>query len=81
MLARPDDYKKAIRNAITARDFKEKQKWTQEALRLMTDKYALLLVPCTYSDFGASHPYMRNHGWFATPNTCWWTPEDVWLDN
>ena len=47
----PDDYVKAIKNAITAPDFETKQKWTQEAMKLMIDKYCLQIVLLCPSDF------------------------------
>jgi ABC-type transport system substrate-binding protein len=79
MLA-PDDYQKALKNAIAAPDFKGKQKWTQEAMKLMIDKYCLRIVFCSRSDFAVKQPYLHNHGFFETPNTAWWTPEDAWLE-
>jgi ABC-type transport system substrate-binding protein len=76
----PPDYSKAIQNTITAPDFEAKQKYTQEAMKLMFDKYALLIVFCSQPEIGANQTYLRNHGFYATPNTAWWTPEDAWLD-
>jgi hypothetical protein len=46
----------------------------------MTDKYCLLLVFVCISDIAASKPYVHNHGFFQTPNSSWWTPEDTWLE-
>ena len=37
----PDDYKQAVQNALSAPDFETKQKYTREALKLFTDKYAI----------------------------------------
>jgi len=76
----PDDYVNAILKAITAPNFNEKQKWIQEAMKLMIDKYCLRIVFCSRSDFAISQPYVRNHGFLETPDVAWWTPEDVWLE-
>ena len=76
----PDDYLKAIQNAITAQDFKTKQKWIQEVMKLMTDKYCLSIVLFCPSSAIVSQPYLHNHGLYETPNNGLWTPEDAWLD-
>jgi ABC-type transport system substrate-binding protein len=79
-MAVPADYLKAIENGISAKDFKSKQKWTQEALKLQTDKYCLLLNLFVVREFGAQQPYIHNHGFLGNPNTGLWTPEDAWMD-
>ena len=76
----PDDYAKAIRNAIAAPDFETKQKWVQEVMKLIVDKYCLRTVFCSRKDFAISQPYLHNHGFYETPNTAWWVPEDAWLE-
>ena len=43
-MAVPEEYEKAVENAITAPDFKTKQKWTQTALKLEIDKYCIRTV-------------------------------------
>ena len=75
----PDDYLKAIQNAITAPDFEIKQKWIQEVMKLMIDKYCLQIVLFCPSDFAVSQTRLHNHGFYETPNTAWWTPEEAWL--
>jgi peptide/nickel transport system substrate-binding protein len=75
----PSDYLKAIENGIKAKDFKTKQKYTQEALKLQTDKYCLLLNLFVVREFAAQHPYVHDHGFLGNPNTGLWTPEDAWL--
>jgi hypothetical protein len=75
----PDDYKKAIQNAVTAPDFDAKQKYAQEAQKLMIDKYALMIMLSAGSDSAASHQRVKNHGFMATPNTGQWSPEDAWI--
>ena len=79
MLA-PDDYVRAIKNGVTAPDFETKQKWTQEAMKLMIDKYCLQIAIFSRSDLGVSRSSLHNHGFCGTPNTTFWTPEDTWLD-
>jgi ABC-type transport system substrate-binding protein len=76
----PDDYLKAIQNAINAPDFETKQKWTQEVMKLMIDKYCLHIILCCLPFNAVSQPYLHNHGFYETPNTAWWTPEEAWLE-
>jgi hypothetical protein len=79
-MAVPPDYLKAIRDGIEAKDFASKQKFTQEALKLQTDKYYLLLNLFVANEFGAQQPYVHNHGYLGNPNTGLWTPEEAWMD-
>ncbi|MDD1753496.1 MAG: ABC transporter substrate-binding protein [Methanotrichaceae archaeon] len=76
----PEDYDKAVKNAITAPDFETKQKWVQEAMKLMIDKYCLKIILYSPSAAVVSQPYLHNHGFFETPNSGLWTPEDAWLE-
>jgi peptide/nickel transport system substrate-binding protein len=76
----PDDYVSAIQKAISASDFKTKQKWTQEALKLMADKYRLQIFLLARRDFAVSRPAIHNHGIAETPSTGQWTPEDAWVE-
>jgi len=76
----PDDYLRAIQNAITAPDFETKQKYTQEALKLMIDKYCLMIVQFGLSEFAVSKAHVHNHGYCETPTTNLGTPEDTWLE-
>jgi peptide/nickel transport system substrate-binding protein len=75
----PTDYSEAIQKAMTAPDFKIKQKWTHEAMKLMIDKYCLTIPLFAVSDFAVSKPYVRDHGFLETPNVGSWRPEDAWL--
>jgi peptide/nickel transport system substrate-binding protein len=75
----PPDYLTAIKNGIEAKDFKSKQKYTHEVIKLMTDKYCLLLTLFVVSEFGAQQPYVHNHGFLGTANMALWTPEDAWV--
>jgi peptide/nickel transport system substrate-binding protein len=75
----PSDYGEAIQKAMAAPDFKVKQKWAQEAMKLMIDKYCLTLPLFSVSDFAVNKPYVRNHGFLETPNVGAWRPEDAWL--
>jgi hypothetical protein len=79
-MAVPEEYKKAVEGAIAAPDFKTKQKWTQTALKLEIDKYCIRAVFTSRPDFAVGKKTLHNHGFFATPNTAWWTPEDAWME-
>ena len=79
-MAVPGDYLNAIQKAITAPDFKAKQKWTREALKLMADKHCLQIMLLCRIESAASQKYLHNHGFNGTPNTAWWTPEEAWLE-
>jgi hypothetical protein len=79
-MAFPEEYLKAVRNAITAPDFETKQKWTQEAIKLMIDKYCLQIMIFFPPEFAVSQKYLHDHGVYETPNTIAWTPEDAWLE-
>ena len=76
----PEDYLKAIQNAITAPNFETKQKWSREVMKLMIDKYCLQIVLFCRLDLAVSQTYLHNHGFLETPNTAWWTPEDAWVE-
>jgi ABC-type transport system substrate-binding protein len=76
----PSDYLKAIQNAVTAPDFETKQKWVQEVMKLMVDKYCLLITLYCPTEFAVSQKYVHNHGLEETPNSILWTPEDVWME-
>jgi ABC-type transport system substrate-binding protein len=79
-MALPDDYLKAIQKALTAPTEQAKQKSIQEIMKLMVDKYALMIFMWCPSEFAISQKYVHNHGYMETPNTALWTPEEVWLD-
>jgi peptide/nickel transport system substrate-binding protein len=79
-MAVPEDYAKAIQNAINAQDFKAKQKWTREAMKLMIDKYALQTTLLCRMDFAVSTKKVHNHGNNTTPNNGFWTPEETWME-
>jgi peptide/nickel transport system substrate-binding protein len=76
----PADYAAAIKNAISAPDFKTKQKWTKDAMKLMADKYCLQLMIFKRYNAAVSQKYVHSHGFYETPNEASWTPEDVWMD-
>jgi peptide/nickel transport system substrate-binding protein len=76
----PDDYAKAIEKAIAAPDFKTKQKWTQEVMKLMTDKYSLQITLLCRSDFAVGAKNVHDHGFSSTPDNGFWTPEKVWME-
>jgi peptide/nickel transport system substrate-binding protein len=79
----PDDYLKAIKNAIGAVDFKVRQKSAQEAIKLMIDKYCLMTPIHSWSIPSTSQKYVHNHGLFGfngNPNIGQWMPEEAWMD-
>lgn len=76
----PDDYVKAIQDAIPAPDFATKQKLMQEVMKLMVDKYCLMIMINVPVEFIAIAPYVHNSGLLGVPYTPLWTPEDTWLD-
>jgi peptide/nickel transport system substrate-binding protein len=76
----PEDYNNALQNAVIAPDFKSKQKWAREAMRLMVDKYCLGIMLFCSPDSVVAQPYVHNHGFMQTPHTGLWTPEDAWLE-
>ena len=79
MLA-PDDYKQAVTNAVTAADFATKQKWTQEAVRLFIDKYALAIPFYHPNRVVVEQPYVHGTGLYSVATDSQWTPEDAWMD-
>jgi peptide/nickel transport system substrate-binding protein len=76
----PDDYAQTIRDAVAAPNFKIKQQWTWEALKLMIDKYAMTIPIYFNPDFTAKKGIVHNDGMCATPHTGLWTPEDAWIE-
>jgi len=79
MLA-PEDYKQAVIKAVTASDFSTKQKWTQEALKLLIDKYALIIPFYHPNRVVVEKSYVHNTGLFTVATDSQWTPEDSWLE-
>jgi len=79
MLA-PDDYKEAIKNAVGAPDLESKNKWTQRALKLMTDKYCLSLFWFFEEVSLVHHKYVHDIGLYKVPSGNQWTPEDAWME-
>jgi peptide/nickel transport system substrate-binding protein len=79
MLA-PDDYKQAIKNAVTAPDLDSKNRWTQRALKLMTDKYCLSLFWFFEETTLVHQKYVHDVGLYRVPSGNQWTPEDAWME-
>ncbi len=76
----PDDYKEAIKNAVAAPDLETKNRWTQRALKLMTDKYCLSLF-WYFEDTSLVHQkYVHDIGFYKVPSGNQWTPEDAWME-
>jgi ABC-type transport system substrate-binding protein len=76
----PDDYLRTIQNAINAPDFETKQKWVQETMKLMIDKYCLQIPIYCPLDFAISRTQVHNHGVMENPDNGIWTPEDAWAE-
>jgi peptide/nickel transport system substrate-binding protein len=76
----PEDYLKAIKNAVTAPDFNTEKKWVHEIQRLLVDKYALQIPIAARYAFVAAKPTVHSHGILANLGTGLWTPEETWLD-
>ena len=74
----PDDYMKAVKNAITV-PANKKVEATKEAMKLLTEKHVLLIVFSTMPDAAVSRTSIRDHGLYGNPNPGWWTPEDAWI--
>jgi peptide/nickel transport system substrate-binding protein len=79
-MAIPNDYATAVQKAITASDFKAKQKYTREAMKLMVDKYCMLIPLVSRRDIAVSRKGVHNHGFCESPNNGLWTPEDTWIE-
>lgn len=75
----PEDYAKALAHAISAPDFETKQKSVQEVMKLMIDKYCLMI--CIGAEYKSvvNQSAVRATGLIQTPNEPEWTPEDAWL--
>jgi len=79
-MMKPDDYVKAISNAIAAPDYKTKQKWVQEVMKLITEKYCLMITLFGPTELAVGHTFVHDHGFLAYPDTKAWTPEKAWKD-
>ncbi|MBI5439890.1 MAG: ABC transporter substrate-binding protein [Deltaproteobacteria bacterium] len=77
-MACPDDYNAALGQALAAKDFETKKKWTWEAQKLLVDKYALFNFAYNVPRMNAFHQEVRDTGFGATTDTQW-TPEDAWI--
>jgi peptide/nickel transport system substrate-binding protein len=77
-MLKPDDYSQAIANAITAKDFQSKQKYVQEAISLMVDKYCLWQY--TYIPWNIYVSTTKVHDTSLGTLNTWWTPENAWVE-
>ena len=75
----PEDYLEAVQNGVSAPNFKSKQKWVQQADKLMIDKYALVIPIFSISDYAVSKPTVHDHG-IAVTQSHLWTPENAWIE-
>jgi len=76
----PEDFRKAIQSAVSAPDFKTKQKWIQDVMSLMIDKYCLQLMLYVRQDFAAFSKKIHDTGFHATADATAWTPENAWKE-
>ncbi|HEX2966670.1 MAG TPA: ABC transporter substrate-binding protein [Syntrophorhabdaceae bacterium] len=76
----PADYSTAVQKAITAPNFKTKQKYTGEAMKLMIDKYCMVVPLVSRRDIAVTRKGVQNHGFCESPNNGLWTPEAVWIE-
>jgi peptide/nickel transport system substrate-binding protein len=80
LMSAPDDYVKALKDSVGARDTRGKTKAIQTAMRLMIDKYALTIPLYFMPDYVPANKKVHNHGMLGTPQTGLWTPEDAWIE-
>jgi ABC-type oligopeptide transport system substrate-binding subunit len=76
----PPDYVEAIQKAISAPNFELKRKYTQEAMKLMIDKYCLQIPIYCPTDPIVTQPYVHSHGAGASAANALWTPEEAWKE-
>ena len=76
----PDDYLKAVHEAVSAPNQKSKTKAIQTAMKLMIDKYALAIPLFFMPDNVGANKKLHDHGMMATPNIGLWTPESAWME-
>jgi peptide/nickel transport system substrate-binding protein len=73
-----DDYEALLVKASTAPNFEAKKKFTLEAQKLLTDKYALINFFYTFPRMNSFYKNVRDAGIGDTIDTQW-APEDAWL--
>jgi peptide/nickel transport system substrate-binding protein len=76
----PLDFSAAVQKAVTAPDFKTKQRWTQEAIKLMTDKYCILNFLLKEPVSAVAKKNVHSHGFIEFADETRWTPEDAWVE-
>jgi peptide/nickel transport system substrate-binding protein len=80
-MLQPEDYVAAVDSAITAADFASKQQYCQEAMKLMFDKYCLVLTISSTADFCGTQARVHNIGLCQTSaDTSFWPFQDIWLE-
>lgn len=79
MMLVPEDYVNTVKGGVTATDFKAKQKMVHTAMKLMVDKYALIVPLFSITDTTVTAPTVHAHGMTATQSNLW-TPENVWIE-
>jgi ABC-type transport system substrate-binding protein len=76
-MAVPEDYAKAVKDALAAPDFDTKQKLTKQALKIFVDKYCNIIFINFQFRYYANAKYVNNSGFGTT--VIYWNPEEVWL--
>jgi peptide/nickel transport system substrate-binding protein len=79
-MAISSDYATAVQKAITATNFKAKQKYIKEAMKLMVDKYCMVVPIVSRRDIAVNRKGVHNHGFCEGPNNGLWTPEVTWIE-
>jgi len=76
----PDDYRKAVLDAVRATDFGTKKKSVRRAMKLFTDKYCLTLNIYSQNFYWVERVPVHNYGINETTNQMQWTPESTWFE-
>ena len=75
------DYIDLVNKAVTATKFEDKQNFTRQAIKLLTDKYCASNMWFFTHDAAVSQKYVHDTGLFATVGSNnMWTPYTAWMD-
>jgi peptide/nickel transport system substrate-binding protein len=76
----PEDFIQALKMATAASNQEDKQKYTQEASKLMIDKYCLITPIYVNYQLFAGTKAVHDHGILNVADINAFTPETAWLD-
>jgi peptide/nickel transport system substrate-binding protein len=76
----PDDYRKAVLDAVQATKFENKKKAIHRAMKLFIDKYCLTLNIYSQNFYWVERVPVKNFGINETTNQMQWTPESAWFE-